>query len=355
MVIKSCIALALLCCPLLAHAIELGEPQVGSWLGEPVQVLVPVELGGLEPQRVQIRLLNANEYSALNLAPAPAFLSHLSATWSDTSDGLNIKLTSARTNPEPLLSIAVELATSRLRIVRYVSLLFDPRPASATPPKRPNPRHTAPRQPAEAPTPTRPSPAAKVTPKPAVSAHSLARTTPSRVQTAKPVLQRFQFSHALREIPPPTAVQQVLRTPHGTLSAQLAYSAGAADAAPQPKLPLTNKGSQTTHGTDRAQSANPSPPVTQPKPQTPAPEPEIGDHSEPVAVVGLSLTRLLVSTLPVLLSISLWWLLRRRIQIGSQDEETELTAERGRTKVTAIHSGRLAADSSTPRLRAANE
>lgn len=355
-VIKPCIALVLLFCPLLAQAIELGEPQVESWLGEPLQVLVPVELGGLEPRGVRIRLLNANEYQALNLAPAPAFLSQLTAAWTETREGLHIQLASRRTNPEPLLSIALELSTPRLRVVRYVSLLFDPRPASATAPKGPTPRQTPPRQTAKPSQPRRPSTAAQTAPKPTPKAQSTAKTPPRKAPAPSPAPPRFQLSHALREIPPHRSARPILRTPYGTLSTQLAGYARADKPATSSSVLKATTATQPALNPSLKLPPKPESAAANTEPRLPPSDKALGDHTPASAVAGPPIGRLAISLLPVLLTIGLWWALQRRVRTPPQDDDTALAAwTDGATKVTAIHEGRVAPESSTPTLRAANE
>lgn len=108
-------------------AIEIGEPQVRSHLGAPMDVLLPVVLGDLEPKRVQARLLQAGEYSNLDLPSPPISPGELTLSWQPSAEQQILKLTGRSANPEPLIYLAVELSTPRLRVIRAVTLLFDPR------------------------------------------------------------------------------------------------------------------------------------------------------------------------------------------------------------------------------------
>ena len=360
-IIKPCIALALLCCPLLAHAIELGEPQVDSWLGERLEVLVPVELGGLEPRRVQARLLSASEYEELQLAPAHPFLKHLTAGWSDAAGPLTIQIRSQRPNPEPLLTIAVEVVTPSLRVIRHVSLLFDPRPTAATTADRP-----------QVPTPASGNESApKSTAKPKTAAEQPRAVAPVRATAPKPstnrvvaaqpaavTLPRFQLTYSLREIPPLQVTERPTTASLGGMSTALA--------------------STSTQHTEHAATSAPTPPPTtlvQARPQihqaAPAARAEgvtaaieshenksLRDVSAPETPAGqpLLIGRVLWALLPIVLAAALWMLLWQRVRpTAAHRGHASAAPSSETTKVTPIHAGRPVPGSAAPILRVANE
>ena len=339
-----------------------------SWLGERLKVLVPVELGDLEPRRVQVRLLKADEYEALDLAPAHPFLKHLTAGWSEATGPLTIRIRSQRPNPEPLLTIAVEVVTPSLRVIRHVSLLFDPRPAADQPAER---AQAPARKSSEESAPQRP-PASSPAAKPATAAAQTRAAKPDRPTAPKPStnkhtstkpaavgLPRFQLTYALRELPPQKVPEPPAAASLGNLSAALASTTSqhAANAATATSAPPSANTTLAQPQIDQAadtpkMAAGPAPAVEQPetkaRTQASAPEPAAGD--------AVSVGRILWALLPAVLAAILWALLWQRVRPKPPHRHPASTAPTpDGAKVTPISAGRPLTGSTAPALRAANE
>lgn len=352
---------------MLAQAIELGEPQVESWLGERIDVLVPVELGELEPQRVQARLLSASEYDELQLAPAHPFLKHVTAGWSEAAGPLTIRIRSQRPNPEPLLTVAVEVVTPSLRVIRHVSLLFDPRAPNARPAERaraadpasqtvtlrpapPTPRAPAAANAARA---TKPPPKTVAPPRPAAAKTSVEpRAAPANTAAALP---RFQLTYSLREFPPLTTPQPLADPSFGALSTALTQHGAnvAAVTSPEPQASVATAVRRPT-----TPAASTRPPIEgSPPAGTPATAGRPADALAPPGTENsgaASIGRIIWALIPAVLAVLLWLLLRQRIRPASPSHAAQTTVSAA-TKVTPINAGRSAKEPSAPTLRAANE
>lgn len=336
-----------------------------SWLGERIDVLVPVELGELEPQRVQARLLSASEYDDLQLAPAHPFLKHLTAGWSDAAGPLTIQIRSQRPNPEPLLTVAVEVVTPTLRLIRHVSLLFDPRESNAKPAERARPTDSASQTSSLRPAPPTPrAPTAATATKPrsktvAPSRQATAKTSSepkaAPANTAAAALPRFQLTYSLREIPPLSAPQPLADPSFGALSTALTQHGAdsAAVTSPEPQASVATAARRPT--TPAASTRSPiegSPPAA-----TPA---TAGNPADALAPPGTaqngaaSIGRIIWALIPAVLAVLLWQLLRQRIRPTSPSHAAQTTVS-GATKVTPINAGRSAKVPPAPTLRAANE
>lgn len=180
----------LLTCALLAgaaQAAELGEPRVGSFIGQPL--VADIELTMLEDAAnpVQVRLAHPNVYRGANIG-MPAVLSTLRMSVMQRDGRQFLHITSLGTVETEHLHLYLELSDGSQRSVRLATLWLapDPHPApTSTPDTAPVP--VAPpilakvAQPAPAPLP-RPAPA------PAPRLEAVSRPAPAPARPKPPAL-----------------------------------------------------------------------------------------------------------------------------------------------------------------------
>ncbi|MEX5748746.1 FimV family protein [Massilia sp. X63] len=179
-------------CALLAGAApaaELGEPRVGSFIGQPL--VADIELTMLEDAAtpVQVRLASPNVYRGASIG-MPAVLSTLRMSVMRRDGRQFLHLTSLGPVESEHLHLYLELADGSQRAVRLATLWLspDPHPAPpapvAAPPVQPQTAAKAaepapPAAPAPAPAPkAAPKAAPKPTPKPAPKPHIVSRPAP---------------------------------------------------------------------------------------------------------------------------------------------------------------------------------
>ena len=170
----------------VSQAAELGEPRVGSYLGQPL--VADVELVMLEdPSRaVAVRLAHPDVYRGANIGMPPV-LSSLSMSVMRRDGRQFLHVTSLKPVETPHLHLYLELSDGGQRIVRLATLWLSPDPNPAPPAPAPVPA------PASAPVPVTAVPAAPparapapVHPAPVVAA----APAPRKPAPAKPAAPR---------------------------------------------------------------------------------------------------------------------------------------------------------------------
>ena len=135
------------------HALGLGDAQVHSFLGEPLQVSVPLHLSHAERQGIDTlnaQLADRAIHDRLGLDFREASGQILVAV---QGDGRNywLQLTTRSGVREPMLELPLDVRLGNTRLVRTITLLLDPAPAQpVTPISRPvrSPADTAAAEPA---------------------------------------------------------------------------------------------------------------------------------------------------------------------------------------------------------------
>ncbi|MCG2585642.1 FimV family protein [Massilia sp. TS11] len=131
-------ALVLALAAAAAHAAELGEPVVKSYIGQPI--IADIEL--LQPTEedlnsLNVRLARQDVYRGANVAMDPV-LSYVHMSVMRRDGKMFLHVTSVRPVQSNYLHLYLELSNSRQQIVRLATLWFDqdPRPpAPVTPPE----------------------------------------------------------------------------------------------------------------------------------------------------------------------------------------------------------------------------
>lgn len=136
--VRACgLALLALCCG-VAHAAELGEVTVRSYLAQPL--VADIELVSLaDPaQPVQVRLASPDVYKGANIA-MPAILSTLNMSTMRREGRQFLHITSTRNIDADYLLLFLDLGEGARRSVRQVTvwLQADPHPAPPPPPPTP--------------------------------------------------------------------------------------------------------------------------------------------------------------------------------------------------------------------------
>ncbi len=138
-----------------AAALSLGSPQVYSVLGEPIDARLPIE-GSQPGATYTVRVASDVEFHRLGLV-VPGWIRNITVTTEQGPDGRSyVRLGSRVPMHEPLVSIVLELTWGGGRMLREVTLLFDPpslrrsaplpvprSPAAMAPPRRVSPARAA--------------------------------------------------------------------------------------------------------------------------------------------------------------------------------------------------------------------
>ena len=110
------------------HALTLGEPQMLSYLSEPLQVHVPVtEAAGYpRPEQFRLRLLPDQAYAAYGLSAPNNRPDDLRVRWRRENDAdPYVVIETQRPITEPILTLLLELRNNKQVLVRKIDLLLD--------------------------------------------------------------------------------------------------------------------------------------------------------------------------------------------------------------------------------------
>lgn len=224
---RHCIALVLAGLLGCAHAAELGDVAVGSYIGQPLAA--DIELISLaDPAApVAVKLANTDVYRGANITMHPV-LANLAMSVVRRDGRQFLHITSTRTVATEYVHLFVELAEGNKRNVRAATLWLAPDPAPAPPPPKP----VAPVVPAVPPP----------TPAPAVAPPSRVVYAP-KASVPAPVCPAPQFSEEQVKACAATDYQngllsaQIVELEEKVKSLQKALDAKAANAAPPPPPP----------------------------------------------------------------------------------------------------------------------
>lgn len=125
-----------------AHAAELGEATVRSYIGQ--QLIADVELTDLTPQDLadlQVRLASRNVFLGANVTPSPA-LAGLNVAVVKRDGRRMLHLTTSAPIPSELLHLYFELWSGGRQSVRGVTLWLTPAPPAPLAPPAPVPQPT---------------------------------------------------------------------------------------------------------------------------------------------------------------------------------------------------------------------
>lgn len=123
-----------------AHALTLGDPQMLSFLSEPLQVHLPVSDWSerVSPQQFRLRLLPDEAYAAYGLSAPHHRPADLSVRWRQEGDAEPyVEIATQRPITEPILSLLLELRNNKQVLVRKIDLLLD-LPSNQRTPVRPS-------------------------------------------------------------------------------------------------------------------------------------------------------------------------------------------------------------------------
>ncbi len=168
-----------------AHAVELGDATVRSYIGQPLVADIELTSMADPAQPVQVRMASRDVYRGANVA-MPAILSTLSMSTLRRDGRQFLHITSTRAVEAEYLLLFLDLSQGARSNVRQVTLWLtpDPRPA---PPPAPVPMPVAPPLAVAAPVPVPASaPASAPAAAPAVLAQASARAAPAPAPTPVP-------------------------------------------------------------------------------------------------------------------------------------------------------------------------
>ena len=220
-----------------AHAAELGDPVVRSYLGQPI--IADIELLPDEGGPVSVKLANANVYRGANLAIHPILGSvYFSVMRRDGRQFLHV--TSLKPNDSEAVPMFLELMERGKPSVRQVTLHFahDPNPP---PPPPPPPPPTLQPEPAEiedegietiippTPVPRKPAPAAR---KPAAPSRACAELDYKNTQLTAQIVELDAKVDSLQ-----TAVETAQASASAATAATAAMSAATKPKASKKKAP----------------------------------------------------------------------------------------------------------------------
>jgi len=144
--------LGLLLLPVTATALSLGEAQLQSRYGQPLQLRVPVDLDSEDEQAdaglIQARLLGLDYYESQGVAPPELSAAEFSIRTESEQGRIWAVITTSRPLREPMLTLFVSVRLGPSRIIREVPVLLDFQPPAAA---RPVPPVVAATEPPEAP------------------------------------------------------------------------------------------------------------------------------------------------------------------------------------------------------------
>lgn len=255
------------CAAAQAHAVELGEAKVNSYIGQ--QLVADIELTSLQDQAasVQARLASRDVYQGAGI-DMPAVLSSLNMNVMRREGKQFLHLTSLKPVEADHLHVYLELSDGGQKTVRLATLWFTPDPTPPAPVTAPVPLPVVPKEPA-------PPPLAWAKPKP--------------VRPAAAPLPRPQPEAACRREPSKAeAVCAALDGKNAELQAKLLLLEGrvralqaeaqAAPEPPKPPEPPAQKEAAASHDSASAASSQPAGQPIEAKAATPAPAPV---HPEP--------------------------------------------------------------------------
>ena len=119
---RALLTLGLLLCSHSALALELGEAQLLSTLGEPLSVQIPIRNTKVSADQLIVQQADAATYQQMNIERSPHFYN---LQFRQRSDSL-ITITTREPVKEPFLSFVIQLRWPEGNLNKTIDLLLDP-------------------------------------------------------------------------------------------------------------------------------------------------------------------------------------------------------------------------------------